>query len=246
MRLEASWTDDGTIEGHVDQDLFWELTADEPVPEDRKQRVTPNDRGRIQVYYIPANRDPAPEFRSAARNSAGRLVRAISWLQGTRDTVESASEKIRDTLGSEPAVDVINRLLQRRWDELRDSHASASATLKFGGSGFEEIIRDVGVVFPEADGSEHDLSGLSEGQQSLFYMALMAAVFDAERQVAGLSPAGKKGGTNQSGTTDDQENPGPEGIGTSGFLMDRFDSLVKTRLRKFQRFSTSARYRMLG
>ena len=222
LRLEASWTDDGTIEGHVDQDLFWVLTADEPVPEDRKQRVTPNDRGRIQVYYIPANRDPAPEFRSAARNSAGRLVRAISWLQGTRDTVESASEKIRDTLGSERAVDVINRLLQRRWDELRDSHASASATLKFGGSGFEEIIRDVGVVFPEADGSEHDLSGLSEGQQSLFYMALVAAVFDAERQVAGLSPAGKKGGTNQSGTIDDQENPGPEGIGTSGFLMDRF------------------------
>ena len=99
LRLEASWTDDGTIEGHVDQDLFWVLTAEEPVPEDRKQRVTPNDRGRIQVYYIPANRDPAPEFRSAARNSAGRLVRAISWLQGTRDTVESASEKIRGHFG---------------------------------------------------------------------------------------------------------------------------------------------------
>ena len=223
LRLEARWTDDGTIEGHVDQDLYWILTAEEPVPDDRKQRVTPNDRGRIQVYYIPANRDPAPEFRTAARNSAGRLVRAISWVQGTRDTVETASEKIRETLGSEQAVNVINRLLQGRWDELRDDYASASTKLRFGGSGFEEIIRDVGVVFPEANGSESDLSGLSEGQQSLFYMALVAAVFDVERQVAGLSPTGKTSDANQGGTADDRESSGPEEIGTSGFLTDRFN-----------------------
>ena len=221
LRLEARWTDDGTIEGHVEQTLYWILTAEEAVPDDKKQRVTPSDRGRIQVYYIPANRDPAPEFRSAARNSAGRLVRAISWVHGTRDTVQAASETIRETLGSEQAVNVINRLLQGRWDELRDEYASANTELRFGGSGFEEIIRDVGVVFPEADGSESDLSGLSEGQQSLFYMALVAAVFDVERQVAGISPSGETSDANHGGTTDDQETPGPTEIGTSGFLTDR-------------------------
>ena len=114
LRLEARRTDDGTIEGHVEQDLYWILTVEDPVPDNKKQRVTPNDRGRVQVHYIPANRDPAPEFRSAARNSAGRLVRAISWVQGTRDAVQTASEKIRDTLGSEQALSVINGLLQRR------------------------------------------------------------------------------------------------------------------------------------
>ncbi|MXY42964.1 MAG: AAA family ATPase, partial [Dehalococcoidia bacterium] len=173
LKLEARWTDDGTIEGHVDQDLYWILTAEESVPDDRKLRVTPNDRGRIQVYYIPANRDPAPEFRSAARNSAGRLVRAISWVQGTRDTVQSASEKIGDTLGSELAVIAINRLLQERWDELRDDYASTNAALRFGGAGFDEIVRDVGVIFSYANGSESDLAGLSEGQQSLIFMALV-------------------------------------------------------------------------
>ena len=222
LRLEARWTDDGTIEGHVEQDLYWLLTVEDPVPDNKKQRVTPNDRGRIQVHYIPANRDPAPEFRSAARNSAGRLVRAISWVQGTRDAVQTASEKIRDTLGSEQAVSVINGLLQRRWDELRDDYASANTILRFGGSGFEEIIRDVGVVFSETDGSEGDLSGLSEGQQSLFYMALVAAVFDVERQVVGLSPSGKTSDANQSGTTVDQESSVANAIGTSGFLTDRF------------------------
>ena len=223
LRLEASWTDDGTVEGHVEQNLYWILTEEEPIPEDKKRKISPHDRGRVQVYYIPANRDPAPELRSAARNRAGRLVRAISWDQGTRDTVQTASEKIRETLGSEQAVDVINRLLQRRWDELRDDHAAASTELRFGGSGFEEIIRDVGVVFPEDDGSESDLSGLSEGQQSLFYLALVAAVFDVERQVAGLSQAVDANDSNPDGTTEEQDRTESEELGTPGFRTDKLD-----------------------
>ena len=30
LRLEARWTDDGTIEGHVEQDLYWILTVEDP------------------------------------------------------------------------------------------------------------------------------------------------------------------------------------------------------------------------
>ena len=188
-RLEASWTDDGTIEGHVDQNLYWILTAEEPDTDAKKRPVHPNDRGRIQVHYIPANRDPVTELRSAARNRAGRFVRAISWDQVTRETVQSASKTIRETLSNEKAVNVINLLLQERWDELRDDYNAGSAELKFGGSGFEEIINDMAVVFAEDDGSEGDLSGLSEGQQSLFYMALIAAVFDVERKIVALRPS---------------------------------------------------------
>ena len=36
---------------------------------------------------------------------------------------------------------------------------------------------------PRDDSVDIDLSALSEGQQSLFYLALVAAVFDVERQV---------------------------------------------------------------
>ena len=79
IRLEASWTDDGTVEGFVEQSLYWIWTQEDPVPEDKKQQVSRYDRDLMQVHYIPANRDPAPELRSAARSRAGRLVRAISW-----------------------------------------------------------------------------------------------------------------------------------------------------------------------
>ena len=36
LRLEARGTDDGTIEGPVEQTLYWILTAEEAVPDDKK------------------------------------------------------------------------------------------------------------------------------------------------------------------------------------------------------------------
>ena len=201
LRLEAKWVNDGTVEGDVEQNLYWLMASDDPVPDDKKKRISPADRGRIQVHYIPANRDPAPEFSSTARNRAGRVVRDISWSQNTRDSVQQASETIRGVLGNELAVGVINDLLQKRWVALRDEYAAANTELRFAGSGFEEIVRDLSVVFPKDDGTEDDLTMLSEGQQSLFYLALVAAVFDVESLIAGH----------------DQSE-----LGTSGFQTERF------------------------
>ena len=219
LKLEANWTDDGTVEGNVEQNLYWLLTAENPVPEDKKKRVSPTDRGRIQVHYIGANRDPATEFRRAASSRAGRLVRAISWEQDTREAVSDASDTIRKTLGSEQAVSVINSRIQRRWRALRDEYASASTELRFAGSGFDEIIRDVGVVFPEDDGRENDLSVLSEGQQSLFYLALVAAVFDLEGQIVGQTRGKSVNDPASDGATNNMDNLETE---TSGFKTDRF------------------------
>ena len=220
LRLEASWTYDGTSEGYVEQHLYWVTTGDEHIPEDKKQRVAPHERSLIRVHYVPANRDPATELRGTARSRVGQLVRAISWDQETRDTVQYASESIGQALSTEQAVGVINRLLQQRWDTLRDDQVAAGTNLRFAGTGFEEIIRNFGVVFhPREDGNEIDLSGLSEGQQSLFYLALVAAVFDVERQVTKPTQI-----TNHAGGDSNLE--GPESsedkeTESSGFRLDQ-------------------------
>jgi putative ATP-dependent endonuclease of OLD family len=50
---------------------------------------------------------------------------------------------------------------------------------------FDEVIRRIAVTFEEGpDGQERALGALSDGQQSLFYFALAAAVFDLERRAA--------------------------------------------------------------
>jgi putative ATP-dependent endonuclease of the OLD family len=62
VRLEASWTDDGTPVGDVEQTLSWILTNSndpEVIDEGHRCRVQPGDRAKVRVVYIPAARDPA-------------------------------------------------------------------------------------------------------------------------------------------------------------------------------------------
>ena len=183
MRLEANWTDDGTTDGSVEQSLFWVLTghdAGEVDGDNDKHRVSPQDRALIQVNYIPATRNPAREFRNAARGRVGRLMRAISWDDKTRASVEHSAEQISDTLSNEKSVILISDLLKARWDELRNGEA-ARADLAFSSAQFNDIVRDVTVLFDHPYAGEgSDFATLSEGQQSLFYLALVAAVFDVE------------------------------------------------------------------
>ncbi|WP_228255836.1 ATP-dependent nuclease [Pollutimonas thiosulfatoxidans] len=56
---------------------------------------------------------------------------------------------------------------------------------------FEEVVNKIAVIFEQGpDGHERELDALSDGQQSLFYFALAAAIFDLEREVV----AGTVGG----------------------------------------------------
>ncbi|MNV21797.1 hypothetical protein D3C71_1127410 [compost metagenome] len=49
---------------------------------------------------------------------------------------------------------------------------------------FDEVVARIGVVFQQGPaGEDRGLEALSDGQQSLFYFALAAAVFDLERDV---------------------------------------------------------------
>jgi putative ATP-dependent endonuclease of OLD family len=125
-------------------------------------------------------------------------------------------------LSGEQAVDVVNNLLQQRWDALKDDHAANSARLRFAGAGFEEIIRDFSVVFrPDEIGGESDLSTLSDGQQSLFYLALVAAVFDVEEHVVTSLPSTLEFTAGANGMAEEEGESDPETPDNSGFRSDQ-------------------------
>ena len=184
IRLDATWTDDGTSDGHVEQQVNWVLTDSEDNLEGKKYRIAPEDRGLIQVHYIPASRDPAPELRGAARSRLGGLLRTVTWGVGTLDTVQKAAEEIATAIGGEHPVKMIDSLLQKRWNELRYSGETPGTRLRFAGSTFDDIIRAFGVEFYAGDDdTEVEMTALSEGQLSLFYLALVSAIFDVEREI---------------------------------------------------------------
>jgi putative ATP-dependent endonuclease of the OLD family len=187
MRLEAQWEDDGTAEGEVTQNLYWVNKLTDPITEDDKNTVSALDRGLIQVYYTPATRDPEAQIRASTGALAARLLRAIEWSNKTRETVEKATKQLSDSFGAEAAIDVISKALSERWKELHDEVTDTDPSLTLTSQRFEEVVARIQVLFQQGPAAiQRSIDALSDGQQSLFYFALMAAVFELERKaVAG-------------------------------------------------------------
>ena len=184
MRLQAQWDDDGTLEGEVSQSLFWIDCLDDEPAEDKYQPVAVTDRGLIQLYYTPASRDAAGQIRATAGTLAARLLRAIEWSSDTEDKVQEATESLTAAFEGESAITAITEALQARWADLHDDASNTKPRLSLVSRRFEEVINKIAVIFEQGpDGRERGIEALSDGQQSLFYFALAAAVFDLEREV---------------------------------------------------------------
>ncbi|WP_369810131.1 AAA family ATPase [Bradyrhizobium sediminis] len=182
MRLEARWQDDSTAEGEVTQELFWVDHLNEKVDPDDKHAVSPADRGLIQFYYTPASRDATAQIRATTGALAARLLKAIEWSKDTRKAVDDSTKKLADAFDSEAAIGSISKALSTRWKELHDEQTDTDPSLSLVSKRFEEVVAHVQVMFQHGPAKiERGLEVLSDGQQSLFYLALAAAVFDLER-----------------------------------------------------------------
>jgi len=184
IRLDACWEDDLTIEGAVSQDLSWIDTLEADPADDKRHPVSAADRGLIQLFYTPASRDAAAQVRATTGALAARLLRAIEWSSETEDAVRDASESLTEAFEGEAAIGAIGTALQTRWSALHDEVVDTKPRLSLVSRRFEEVVQRIAVVFEQGPaGDERGLDALSDGQQSLFYFALAAAVFDLERQV---------------------------------------------------------------
>ncbi|KLO60285.1 chromosome segregation protein SMC [Delftia tsuruhatensis] len=184
LRLEARWDDDGTAEGAVTQDLFWVNSLADDFEQSHKSGVAAAERGLIQLYYTPATRDAQSQIKATTGTLAARLLKAIEWSKGTEDAVETASKTLTSAFGGEDAIKAIGNALSKRWSYLHDGDIDTKPGLSLMSRRFEEVVARIGVVFKQGPaGEDRGLEALSDGQQSLFYFALAAAVFDLERDV---------------------------------------------------------------
>ncbi|TIO24003.1 AAA family ATPase [Mesorhizobium sp.] len=177
LRLEATWTDDGSLDGTIEQ-KYWAIRTFGQFADADCTELKASDRARIQMIYVPASRDGASQVTAFLR---GRLWRAISWSQGVRDTFTNAGTTLNGAFGGEPAVDVIAAALTSRWQEVYTAGTDTTPIFRPIDLRFEEFIRKVEVVFrPDEAGRERALDDLSDGQRSLFHLAMTVATLDVE------------------------------------------------------------------
>lgn len=184
LRLEATWTDDGTLEGDVQQRLWWVLSDADPPRAEDKRPVEAFERSLIQVHYVPANREASVRLNYAAGTMVNRLLRTVAWSSNAREKVNQLTDEVKDTVRLETAIRTINNRLRRRWGDLYDEPVDAEPEMQFAMKSFEELIRRFSITFrPTEMGGERDIDNLSEGQQSLFYFSLVAALSDIEQEL---------------------------------------------------------------
>lgn len=181
MRLQATWTDDGTPEGSIEEDLRWITTLNDDFEWDDCNRVQAVERGSIQFIYVPAARDAAGQVTALLK---GRLWQAAKWSDRFQDeTVASAQAIQRQFEREEPARFVSERLV-RRWKQVHEADTDTMPVLRLVESQFEELVRKAEFsFFPDEAGQERALTDLSDGQRSLFHIALTAATLEVEKDV---------------------------------------------------------------
>src|SRR5690554_2081391 len=184
IRLQATWTDDGTPEGAIEEDIRWIRTLDDNFEWDDCSRVQAVERSSIQFIYLPANRDATTQVTALLK---GRLWQAAKWSLVFRDASSDNADQIQSRFEAEEPSKVLLKRLSKRWQQVHEADTDSQPRLRLIENRFEELVRKAEFTFtPDEEGQERRLSELSDGQRSLFHIALTAATLETEREAFSL------------------------------------------------------------
>lgn len=183
IRLTGQWTRTSDPEGTVEAQLQWLRSMhDEPPPEERSV-VSPIDRDRVRVHYVPASRDASRHLTASAGGLLQQLLRAVEWDDDRKAAVDAAGEQLRRVFVDHPAVTRLNDAAGTHWNGLYDEWLFRQPSLSIAARQIPELVRSAHMVFgPSHAGGEHALDRLSDGQQSLFYFACIGTLFEIQRE----------------------------------------------------------------
>lgn len=178
LRLEATWTNEGSVDGAVTQRFVAVSSLAESPGEDEVSAVAPHDRARVQMIYVPPAREASRQLTQFLRS---RLWRAAQWSSDIRQRVTEVGDELDAAFTEEPPVKSLTEALKSRWSELHSAGNDSTPHFRAIDREFIDVVDRVGLYFePAASGGERRADELSEGQQSLLQLAMTAATLDVE------------------------------------------------------------------
>lgn len=184
LRLRASWAENGTPEGFVDEDMRWIRSLDDGLEWDDCKKVQPVERSAIQLVYVPASRNAADQVTALLK---GRLWQAALWSGKFRTSSARSASLIQKRFEREEPARFILERLTKRWQQVHEADTDTSPALRLVETRLEDLVRRAEFAFfPDESGRERELADLSDGQRSLFHIALTAATLEVERDAFAL------------------------------------------------------------
>ena len=180
LRLDAAWEDDGSIDGYITSQFRAVTTWGEPTEADF-QNIRPADRSRVQLIYVPATRCAATQVSTFLK---GRLWKAINWSEQVRSSFAEKALELNETFEGERAISTVTGKLRERWQELHSAGTDSTPKFRPVDLRFEEFVRKVEVLLhPDESGRDRSVDELSDGQSSLFHIAMTSATLDVESEI---------------------------------------------------------------
>ena len=181
IQLDATLTEDGTTEGTITQ----RLTVRESLAhadDEEALDLKPADRSRVQLVYVPATRDGASQVTAFLK---GRLWRAVNWSDSARTVFAESGGELNEAFEAERPVATVTEAVTSRWQEVHSGGTFTTPLFRPIDLRFEEFINKVEITFkPDHHGRQRGIEELSDGQRSLFHLALTAATLDIEAKIA--------------------------------------------------------------
>lgn len=182
IRLEVTWENTGTLDGIIEEDLYWLLTID-PVPfgdmKDPavKKKMAAGDRALVVARFIPASRDITTLTKLTVRSLGRALMESVQWKNEA--VIKDLISKAGAALAEEDALKRVNGFIQSCWQELNAADTATTAALHVLPPDFQQVIRAASIALsPNASGRTIGVDQLSDGQRSLFHFALVKALLD--------------------------------------------------------------------
>lgn len=181
IRLEAIWTDDGTIEGDIEQACYVITSLDNPFDNKDKNKLNPADRARIRITYVPAIRNATAQIIGILKAS---IWKAIAWSDKLKKVHSDARESLDSVFQSEEALEEITSKLNDRWSEVHKAGTDSSILFSPMDAAFDKFSSRIEPRFsPTESGGDRPIHQLSDGQRSLFQISLTSAVLDLEASI---------------------------------------------------------------
>ncbi|MBD8546696.1 ATP-dependent nuclease [Sphingomonas sp. Leaf20] len=186
LRLEATWELGGTLDGVIEEKLFWILTPDDvPTGEGSalvKRKVSASERSHIVVRYIPASRDVTALTQLTVKSLGRSLMNAVVWQN--KDEIAELVAKAAEKLDAEGALARVNAAINACWSELNTAETGTTAKLAVLAPDLQQIVRSATIqLSPSSQGRTMTVEDLSDGQRSLFHFALVKALLDLKLEL---------------------------------------------------------------
>ncbi|NJD66805.1 MAG: DUF2813 domain-containing protein [Chloroflexi bacterium] len=179
VRLTATIDEDGQI----DESIAYVTEVDDDGEPIKTSTMNRHDRSMVQVHYLPARRDPADHIRYTTTSLLGRLLRSANWID-ERESIEDLAGQLSGLLAGHSAVEGLGSQLAERWSAMHRGSYFSNPAVSFDTSDIDALLRHLTIRFGPAPGATHvDFNLLSDGQQSLLYIALILAMQTIGRRV---------------------------------------------------------------